>query len=156
MLTVEQYGKIRTAKRDGMSVRAICRTYHHSHHTVGKALNNPQPRPYTRTKPTVAPVLGPFMHIIDQILLDDRSEPTKQRHKASKIFLQPSNESTKLFHAYKYWPWHFILSQTILPWPVPALLTRQLHLDVFQILLHSSVAQKNGTDPIVCPYVTYK
>lgn len=92
MLTVEQYGKIRTAKRDGMSVRAICRSYHHSHHTVGKALNNPQPRPYTRTKPTVAPVLGPFMHIIDQILLDDRSEPTKQRHKASKIYRRLRDE----------------------------------------------------------------
>jgi len=92
MLTVEQYGKIRTAKRDGMSVRAICRTYHHSHHTVGKALNNPQPRPYTRTKPIASPVLGPFMHIIDQILLDDRSERTKQRHKASKIYRRLRDE----------------------------------------------------------------
>jgi len=34
MLTVEDYVEIRTAKRDGMSIRAICRTYHHSHHTV--------------------------------------------------------------------------------------------------------------------------
>ncbi len=40
MLTVEDYVKIRTAKRDGMSIRAICRTYHHSHHSVKKALNN--------------------------------------------------------------------------------------------------------------------
>jgi len=39
MLTVEDYVKIRTGKRDGMSIRAICRTYHHSHHTVKKALN---------------------------------------------------------------------------------------------------------------------
>ena len=92
MLTVEDYVKIRTGKRDGMSIRAICRTYHHSHHTVKKALNNPQPRPYTRTKPTVAPVLGPFMHIIDQILLDDQSEPIKQRHKASKIYRRLRDE----------------------------------------------------------------
>jgi len=92
MLTVEEYVKIRTAKRDGMSIRAICRTYHHSHHTVGKALDNPQPRPYTRTKPVVAPVLGPFMHIIDQILLDDKYQPVKQRHKASKIYRRLRDE----------------------------------------------------------------
>ena len=92
MLTVEDDGRIRTAKRDGMSIRAICRSYHHSHHTVTKALNNLQPRPYTRTKSPIAPVLGPFMHIIDQILLDDRSEPTKQRHKASKIYRRLRDE----------------------------------------------------------------
>jgi len=51
MLTVQEYLKIRTAKRDGMSIRAICRTYHHSHHTIKKALNHPEPRPYTRVKP---------------------------------------------------------------------------------------------------------
>ena len=92
MLTVEDYVKIRTAKRDGMSIRAICRTYHHSHHTVTKALNNPQPRPYTRTRAPSAPVLGPFMHIIEQILLDDESEPVKQRHKASKIYRRLRDE----------------------------------------------------------------
>lgn len=92
MLTVEDYAKIRIAKRDGMSIRAICRTHHHSHHTITKALENPQPRPYTRTEPTIAPVLGPFMPIIEQILLDDRSEPAKQRHKASKIYRRLRDE----------------------------------------------------------------
>lgn len=92
MLTVEHYVKIRTAKRDGMSIRAICRTYHHSHHSVRKALNNPQPCPYTCTKPRTAPVLGPFMHIIDQILLDDQSQPAKQRHKASKLYRRLRDE----------------------------------------------------------------
>ena len=92
MLTVEDYVKIRMANRDGMSVRAICRTLHHSHHTVNKALNNAEPTPYTRTKPPSAPMLGPFMHIIEQILLDDRSEPGKQRHKASKIYRRLRDE----------------------------------------------------------------
>jgi len=92
MLTVENYVKIRTAKRDGMSIRAICRTCHHSHHTVNKALNNPQPVPYTRTSQPRAPVLGPFMHLIDWILLQDRSEPAKQRHKASKIYRRLRDE----------------------------------------------------------------
>ncbi|MFQ6036734.1 MAG: hypothetical protein ACE5NM_12925 [Sedimentisphaerales bacterium] len=90
---MEDYVKIRTAKRDGMSIRSICRTYHHSHHTVNKALNNPEPVPYTRTKQPRAPVLGPFMHIIDQILFDDdQSGPRKQRHKASKIYRRLRDE----------------------------------------------------------------
>jgi transposase len=94
MLTVEEYAKIRTANRDGMSIRAICRTYHHSHHTVKKTLNNPEPQPYTRTQPPVAPVLGLFMHIIDKILFDDQSEPVKQRHTASKIYRRLRDEYT--------------------------------------------------------------
>jgi transposase len=92
MLTVEDYVKIRTAKRDGMSIRDICRTYHHSHHSVKKALNNSQPRPYTLTKPRAAPILGCFMPIIDQILLDDQTQPVKQRHKASKIYRRLRDE----------------------------------------------------------------
>ena len=92
MLTVQEYLKIRTAKRDGMSIRAICRTYHHSYHTITKALNHAEPPPYTRTRPTKAPVLGPFMPIIQQILLDDQSQPPKQRHKASKICRQLRDE----------------------------------------------------------------
>ena len=32
------------------------------------------------------------MHIIDQILLDDQSEPIKQRHKASKIYRRLRDE----------------------------------------------------------------
>ena len=93
MLTVADYARIRTAKRDGMSIRGICRTYHHSHHTISKALDNPEPRPYTRVKAPAAPVLGPFMAIIDQILLgDDQSGLRKQRHKASKIYRRLRDE----------------------------------------------------------------
>jgi len=92
MLTVQEYVKIRTGKRDGMSIRAICRTYHHSHHTVKKALHNAEPPPYRRVRPPKAPVLGPFMHLIEQILLDDRSPPPKQRHKASKIYRRLRDE----------------------------------------------------------------
>jgi len=92
MLTVQEYLKIRTGKRDGMSIRAICRTYHHSHHTIRKALNHTEPPPYTRTKPPKAPVLGPFMPIIEQILIDDQSQPPKQRHKASKMYRRLRDE----------------------------------------------------------------
>lgn len=93
MLTVTDYARIRTAKRDGMSIRGICRTYHHSHHTIRKALDTPEPRPYTRVKAPAAPVLGPFMAIIDEILLgDEQCEPRKQRHKASKIYRRLRDE----------------------------------------------------------------
>lgn len=85
----QEFGRL---KRDGMSVRAICRTFRHCHHTIKKALNNAEPQPYTRTKPTIAPVLGPFVHIIDRILLDDTSESTKQRRKASKIYRRVRDE----------------------------------------------------------------
>jgi transposase len=66
MLTVQEYLKIRTGKRDGMSIRAICRTYHHSHHTIRKALNHTEPPPYTRTKPPKAPVLAQVPQLGDR------------------------------------------------------------------------------------------
>jgi transposase len=36
--------------------------------------------------------LGPFTHVIDQILLDDQAQPVKQRHKASKIYRRLRDE----------------------------------------------------------------
>jgi len=93
MLTVEDYGRIRVASRvDQMSVRQICRTFHHSHHTVRKALTHSQPPPYIRHKPRECPVLGPFKAIIDQILVDDQSAPRKQRHTAAKIYRRLRDE----------------------------------------------------------------
>jgi len=92
MLTVEDYARIRIAKRDGMSIREICKRFHHSHHTVTKALSSAEPGPYTRTKDPPAPVLGPFMHIIKQILHNDEFQPRKQRHRASKIYRRLRDE----------------------------------------------------------------
>jgi len=92
MLTVEDYAKIRRAKRDGMSIRAIARTFHHSRRKIREVLVNPEPRPYTRTKQPHAPVLGAFKAIIDQILADDSQAPSKQRHSAAKIFRRLRDE----------------------------------------------------------------
>ena len=64
MLTVEDYAKIRLAHRDGMSVRAIAKDLHHSRRKIREVLKNPEPRPYTRKKPPVAPKLGPLTPII--------------------------------------------------------------------------------------------
>ena len=85
MLTVEDYGRIRRAYRDGMSIREISRRLHHSRRKVREALAEPQPRPYTRTEPVHCPVLGPFKPIIDLILKDDDTAPRKQRHTAAQI-----------------------------------------------------------------------
>jgi transposase len=86
MLTVFQYGDIRRAHRDGMSIREIARTFHHARRKVRQILAEAQPRPYTRTQPTPAPVLGAFHGVIDTILADDENAPPKQRHTAMQVY----------------------------------------------------------------------
>ena len=44
------------------------------------------PPGYERKKPVARPKLGPWLGIIDQILVDDQSQPKKQRHTAKRIF----------------------------------------------------------------------
>jgi hypothetical protein len=61
MLTVDQYAKIRLAHRDGMSIREIAWTFHHSKRKIRQILQEPQPRPYTRSQPPPAPILGPLV-----------------------------------------------------------------------------------------------
>ena len=85
MLTVEDYGVIRRAHRDGMSIRAIARQFHHSRRKVRDALASPEPQSYTRTRQPDAPKLGPFKSTIDQILAADEEAPRKQRHTAMQV-----------------------------------------------------------------------
>lgn len=86
MLTVEDYGQIRRAHRDGLSVRAIARTFHRSRRKVREAVACPEPRPYTRSKDPPAPRLGLFKPIIDEVLKADEQAPPKQRHTAARLF----------------------------------------------------------------------
>lgn len=86
MLTVDDYGQIRRAHRDGLSVRAIARTLHHSRRKIREALANPEPRPYSRGKDPPAPKLGRFHAVIDAILTADEAAPRKQRHTAQQVF----------------------------------------------------------------------
>jgi transposase len=86
MLTVEDYGRIRRLHGDGVSIRAVARTLHHSRGKVREALANPEPRRYTRTKDPPAPKLGRFKAVIDAILTADEHEPRKQRHTAMQVF----------------------------------------------------------------------
>ena len=84
MLTVDDYGAIRRARRDGKSIRQIAREFGLSRITIRKVLKHPEPVPTTRNRS--APKLGPFEAVIDQILVDDESAPPKQRHTAAQAF----------------------------------------------------------------------
>jgi transposase len=92
MLTVDDYATIRLAHRDGMSIREIARTFGHSRVKVRQVLSQPQPKPYTRSKPPAAPVLGPFHDAIDAILAQDETAPPKQRHTAMQVFRRLQGE----------------------------------------------------------------
>jgi transposase len=86
MLTVQDYGRIRRAHRDGLSIRAIARTFHHSRRKIRQVLAEPKPRPYTLAEGRAAPKLGPFKGIIDEILAEDEQAPPKQRHTSAQLY----------------------------------------------------------------------
>jgi len=86
MLTVDYFARLRRAHRDGMSIRAMARTFGHSRASVRKALRQSEPAPYTLEQPRAAPKLGAFHAVIDQILADDEQAPRKQRHTAMQIY----------------------------------------------------------------------
>jgi len=92
VLTMDDYGAIRRARRDGKSIRQIAREFKLSRKTVRHVLKHPEPRsgPWTRSR--IAPVLGPVQTIIDQILADDEDAPVKQRHTAMQVFRRLQDE----------------------------------------------------------------
>jgi transposase len=92
VLTVDDYGAIRRARRDGMSIRQIARTFHHTRRKIRQVRAEAEPHPYTRTQERPAPVLGPFQAVIDQILADDEHAPPKQRHAAMQVFRRLHDE----------------------------------------------------------------
>jgi len=92
MLTVDDYAKIRLAHRDKMSIREIARRFGHSRRKVREILANAQPKPYTRVRPKLAPVLGAFHAVIDAVLADDENAPPKQRHTAMQVFRRLRDE----------------------------------------------------------------
>ena len=96
MLTVDDYGAIRRARRDGKSIRQIAREFNHSRNTVRKILNQAEPNPLPQKRVRKASLLGPFLPLIQQILKDDESAPPKQRHTAAQIFRRLCQE-----HQYK-------------------------------------------------------
>lgn len=92
MLTVDDYGAIRRAHRDRMSIREIARTFHHARYKIREILEESEPKPRRQTRSRSAPVLGPFHVVIDQILADDKQAPPKQRHTAKQVYRRLRSE----------------------------------------------------------------
>ena len=92
MVTVDDYGAIRRARRDGLTIRQIARQFGHSRNTVRHALVHADPHPEPLTRNRAAPRLGPFQAVIDQILRDDETAPPKQRHTAAQVFRRIRDE----------------------------------------------------------------
>jgi transposase len=92
MRTVDDFAALRRAHRDGLSIRQIAKQFGVGRDTVRKALEHPEPQPYTRTEPRPAPIFGPFREIVDAILAADEHAPRKQRHTASQIFRRLCDE----------------------------------------------------------------
>src|SRR5271166_319184 len=92
MLTVDDYGAIRIARRDGKSIRQIASEFEHSRNTIRKILKQAEPTPLPSTRDRFAPLLGPVEQVIDQILIDDESAPPKQRHTAAQLFRRLRDE----------------------------------------------------------------
>ena len=92
MLTVDDYGAIRRAWRDGKSIRQIASEFAHSRNTIRRILKQAEPDPFPSTRDRFAPLLGPVEAVIDQILIDDESAPPKQRHTAAQLFRRLRDE----------------------------------------------------------------
>ena len=87
MLTVDEYGRIRRAHRDGMSIREIARQFHHSRYKVrGILRGGGEPQKYRRRETQSFPKLAPVLDRIREILQVDETAPRKQRHTAMRLF----------------------------------------------------------------------
>ena len=57
MLTVNDYGRIRRARRDGMSIREIARRFNHSRRKIREVLQGSgEPRSYPKRKTQAASI----------------------------------------------------------------------------------------------------
>jgi hypothetical protein len=61
VLTMDDYGAIRRAHRDGKSIRQIAREFQLARKTVRYVLTHSEPRPRPLTRNRVVPVLGAVM-----------------------------------------------------------------------------------------------
>jgi hypothetical protein len=72
VLTVDDYGAIRRARRDGMSIRQISREFGHTRKTVRHVLDHAEP-PAPINRDRKAPLLGTVEPIIDRMRLTDHT-----------------------------------------------------------------------------------
>ena len=87
MYHVDLYLRVRLAcHHDGLSQRGAARRFGIDRKAVAKILKHSVPPGYQRGRPPKRPKLDPYTAIIDQILVDDKSESKKQRHTCKRIF----------------------------------------------------------------------
>src|ERR1035441_1419444 len=87
MYTVELYARVwRATLVEGKSQRTVAREFGLARKTVRKMLAYSVPPGYQRQQPVRRPKLGPWLGVIDAILMDDKTRPAKQRHTAKRIF----------------------------------------------------------------------
>jgi transposase len=92
MLTVDEYVAIRSAHRDGMSIKGLALKFNRSRNTIRKVLRHAEPNHFAGATSRKASVLGPFHTRIDQILADDENAPPKQRHTAMQVYRRLQDE----------------------------------------------------------------
>jgi hypothetical protein len=87
MYTVELDARVRRAVLvEGRRQRAVEPEYGLARMTVRKMLEYSLPPGYQRQQRVRRPKLGPWQGVIDAILTDDKTRPSKQRHTARRIF----------------------------------------------------------------------
>jgi hypothetical protein len=87
MIKVEERERIRRAYFvEKKSIRQIARELRHSRDTVKKAVESAEPARYVLKRARLAPVLGPYMGRIDELLEENERLPRKQRYTGRKIY----------------------------------------------------------------------
>lgn len=86
MITVEQYGLIRTGIRVyGHNISQMSRLTGHSRNTIKKALRG-EAWGYKERSHQPFPILEGYLRVIDEWLILDKDSPKKQRHTARRIY----------------------------------------------------------------------
>jgi transposase len=84
---MEQFEQIRRDHaREGLSVRALAKRHGVHRRAVRQALESAIPPPKRAPECRLAPKLGAYRAIVDEILKADRAAPRKQRHTARRIW----------------------------------------------------------------------
>jgi len=105
-----------------LSKRGACQQYGLGWHTLTKILAHDEPPGYRKSRPRPKPKIDEFLPVIDQILVDDRQAPKKQRHTAWRIFERLRDENQ---FSGKY----TIVKDAVRVW-------KQSHQEVFLPLIH--------------------
>ena len=74
------------------SIREVARELQHSRKTVRKAITDASVPEYHLTVPRACPIIDPFKAIIEMWLEEDKSQPKKQRHTATRIYTRLVSE----------------------------------------------------------------